>query len=187
MGRPKTYDTRDVAQRAMPVFWRRGYEGTSIRDLEDILAINRYSLFAAFGNKEGMFEAALEVYEAEVVTPTLAPLEREGARSDAVIAMLERFRHPSAEIDGAGCMLCNAATERQPDSPIVRQRISAYFDRLRAAYQNALGIDEARAAALTSAVIGAFVQIRHGISASARSIAVDGLLELADPNSSSRR
>ncbi|MCY3636121.1 MAG: helix-turn-helix domain containing protein [bacterium] len=186
MGRPKTYDRDDVARRAMPVFWRHGYEGTTIQHLEDALAVNRCSLFAEFGSKQGMFEAALEVYEVEVVTPNLAELEREDASPAAVVAMLERFRYPTVEIDEAGCMLCNASLEQMPDSPIVRDQVSAYFDRLRSAFQNALGIDEAAAAAITSAVVGAFVQIRHGMSADARSTMVDGLLALADTRSNIR-
>ncbi|MEM9561096.1 MAG: helix-turn-helix domain-containing protein [Actinomycetota bacterium] len=177
MGRPKTYDRDDVARRAMPVFWQRGYEGTKIQHLEDALEINRYSLFAEFGNKQGMFEAALDTYEADVVTPNLAPLEHECASPEAVVTMFERLRFPTAEVDSAGCMLCNASLEQLPGT---QERVTAYFERLRSAFQNALSVDEASAAATTSAVIGAYVQIRHGMSEDARNAMVDGLLGLVD-------
>jgi AcrR family transcriptional regulator len=46
------------------VFWRRGYEDTSVADLTETMGINPPSLYAAFGNKEGLFRKAVERYEA---------------------------------------------------------------------------------------------------------------------------
>ncbi len=48
----------------MPVFWRKGYEGASLADLTEAMGINPPSLYAAFGNKEGLFRAVLERYDA---------------------------------------------------------------------------------------------------------------------------
>jgi AcrR family transcriptional regulator len=48
--------------RAMLVFWRKGYLGTSLSDLTDAIGINRPSLYAAFGNKESLFRKALDHY-----------------------------------------------------------------------------------------------------------------------------
>ncbi|MEO0606318.1 MAG: helix-turn-helix domain-containing protein [Myxococcota bacterium] len=178
MGRRKTYDREAVAQRAMLVFWQQGYDGTTIGELEDALQINRYSLFAEFGSKQGLFEAALAVYEASIIEANLGGMEAPGASVDEIVAFLGRFRGGTEAQALAGCMLCNAAVEQAPDSPKVRARALAYFDRLRKALHHALGGGDAaalHAAALSSAVLGGFVQARGGMSAKDREQALDGL------------
>jgi AcrR family transcriptional regulator len=79
MGRPRAFDKDNALDRALHVFWERGYEGTSIADLTEAMGINPPSLYAAFGNKEQLFRAAIERYE---------------QRRDEVMA--EAFAAPSA-------------------------------------------------------------------------------------------
>jgi len=62
-GRPRNFCTETVLDRAMTVFWRKGYEGASLADLTEAMGINPPSLYAAFGNKEGLFRAVLERYD----------------------------------------------------------------------------------------------------------------------------
>jgi AcrR family transcriptional regulator len=61
-GRPREFDTNEALDKALQVFWRRGYEGTSLSDLTEAMGINRPSLYAAFGNKEELFRRALDRY-----------------------------------------------------------------------------------------------------------------------------
>lgn len=61
-GRPRTFDLDEAIEKAMVVFWSKGYENTSIPDLIDAIGINRPSLYAAFGNKENLFRLALDRY-----------------------------------------------------------------------------------------------------------------------------
>jgi AcrR family transcriptional regulator len=63
-GRPRQFDAEQALERAAELFWRRGYEGTSLADLTHELGISRPSLYAAFGNKEALFKLALDRYEA---------------------------------------------------------------------------------------------------------------------------
>jgi AcrR family transcriptional regulator len=67
-GRPREFDIELALDRAMELFWRRGYEGTSLSDLTEALGITRPSLYAAFGNKERLFRTVLKRYEANVGT-----------------------------------------------------------------------------------------------------------------------
>jgi AcrR family transcriptional regulator len=62
-GRPRNFCTETVLDRAMTVFWRKGYEGASLADLTEAMGINPPSLYAAFGNKEGLFRAVLDRYD----------------------------------------------------------------------------------------------------------------------------
>src|SRR5262249_27716280 len=61
-GRPRTFDVDEALEIALKVFWRKGYEGTSIDDLTGAMGINRPSLYCAFGNKEQLFRKALDRY-----------------------------------------------------------------------------------------------------------------------------
>src|ERR1700735_3707954 len=62
MGRPRGFDTTAALDAAMRVFWEKGYEGATLTDLTDAMRINRSSMRAAFGNKEGLFKKAFERY-----------------------------------------------------------------------------------------------------------------------------
>lgn len=61
-GRPREFDESKALDQALKVFWRKGFEGTSLLDLTEAMGINRPSLYAAFGNKEELFRRAMERY-----------------------------------------------------------------------------------------------------------------------------
>jgi AcrR family transcriptional regulator len=61
-GRPRAFDAEKALDRAMQVFWRKGYLGTSLSDLTNAMGINRPSLYAAFGNKKSLFRKVLDRY-----------------------------------------------------------------------------------------------------------------------------
>ena len=61
-GRPREFNLDKALNRALKVFWRKGYEGTSLIDLTKAMNINRPSLYAAFGNKESLFRKVLDRY-----------------------------------------------------------------------------------------------------------------------------
>ncbi|MDB5352842.1 MAG: comR [Planctomycetota bacterium] len=62
IGRPRAFDIDVALDRALEVFWRKGYEGATLPDLTRAMGINRPSLYAAFGNKEALFRKAIERY-----------------------------------------------------------------------------------------------------------------------------
>ncbi len=63
VGRPRAFDVDKALQKALEVFWAKGYEGASLPDLTEAMGINKPSLYAAFGNKEQLFLKAIELYE----------------------------------------------------------------------------------------------------------------------------
>jgi AcrR family transcriptional regulator len=63
-GRPRAFCVDETLDRAMTVFWRQGYEGASMAALTKAMGINAPSLYACFGNKEGLFKAVVDRYEA---------------------------------------------------------------------------------------------------------------------------
>jgi AcrR family transcriptional regulator len=61
-GRPRGFDTEEALEKAMHLFWAKGYDGVTIRDLTKVMGVNRPSLYATFGNKEKLFRRALARY-----------------------------------------------------------------------------------------------------------------------------
>lgn len=68
MGRHKGYSRDEVLDRAMMLFWRKGYEGTHLQELVEVTGLNRFSLYKEFGGKEGLFLEALDRYLSQVMT-----------------------------------------------------------------------------------------------------------------------
>ena len=80
----KQYDRIELLDRAIELFRRQGYNGTSTAELVEELGVNRKSMYAEFGSKQGLFEAALARYSEEHLSNTLAPIEAPDAGAAAI-------------------------------------------------------------------------------------------------------
>lgn len=110
-GRPRTFVEHEVLDAAMQVFWRHGYEASSITQLRAATGLSSASLYGAFGSKEGLFERAIEHYIAgpgqvsELVGDlTLDPLDALGLMLHGTIEMQSDPAHPG------GCLVTLSAT-----------------------------------------------------------------------------
>jgi TetR/AcrR family transcriptional repressor of nem operon len=75
MARTKQFDERQALVSAMLVFWEKGYEGTSIQDLEHATGLNRTSIYNAFGNKRAIFDRVMDCYKESVMSALFAELD----------------------------------------------------------------------------------------------------------------
>ncbi|WP_152973229.1 TetR/AcrR family transcriptional regulator, partial [Lacinutrix mariniflava] len=66
MARKKEYNEQEVVEKAMHLFWRNGYETTSMQMLEKEMGINKFSIYSSFGNKHGLFLESLNLYKSKV-------------------------------------------------------------------------------------------------------------------------
>src|ERR1700730_3746747 len=85
-GRPRSFDPNAVLDRAIPVFWAKGYDGASFRDLTSTMGISAPSLVAAFGDKRGLFDAAVARYAETVAAKPMTALEGTDALRDRLSA-----------------------------------------------------------------------------------------------------
>ena len=111
MPRPREFDPDIVLQRAMDLFWDKGYRATSMEDLVDHLGIGRASLYATFGSKHDLFLKALDRYINARVTSLTEVLSQPGPALPAVRTVVQLFLKRASDLDRPGCMVANTATE----------------------------------------------------------------------------
>lgn len=163
MARPRSFDETTALDAAMNLFWARGYEGTGLADLLEVMGIQRGSLYKAWGSKAALFQAVLQRYDALHVTPGVDLLE--GA--DSGMSGEARIARVFETSDPRGCLMCSTAAGVAGTDPKVAAWVRDRLNRLRAAFSVALrdgadpGTDVAvRADELTQRYVGMRVRQR---------------------------
>jgi TetR/AcrR family transcriptional regulator, transcriptional repressor for nem operon len=125
MARPKEFEEIDVLEKAMILFWQKGYYQASIQDLVDAMGINRASLYGAFNDKHNLYLKTLERYRQQDVNQLLQLFNRDlptkaffDSVFDNVIVGL------TDDPDRKGCFLTNATLEMLPDDKEVETLVS---------------------------------------------------------------
>jgi AcrR family transcriptional regulator len=143
-GRPISFDKDAALEAAMLLFWERGYEGTSMADLTDAMGLNPSSIYAAFGDKNALFQLAVRRYmemRAQYAVkaleePTLEKVVR--ALFHTTVAFLTTPGHPPTCMTLTGAVGCSldAAPARDLMTEIRRQNQVAIRERLLRARKN---------------------------------------------------
>jgi len=124
-GRPRAFDPDTALERAMHVFWAKGYEGASLSDLTQAMRINRPSLYAAFGNKEQLFSKVLDRYMNGPLAYFGKALGAAKARNVVEQIFLSAANMPSDPRTPAGCLVVQGALACGDAAGSVRKEIGA--------------------------------------------------------------
>ncbi len=181
VGRPRGFEPDQVVEAAGDLFWERGYEKTSIGELEKKTGLDRSSLYHAFGNKHALFEAALACYVEVNLEARLAGMRHGEAGLETVAdfftGMAETFRSdPQA---GRGCLMVNSVAELGSRDNNVLHAAIGYRDKFREAFATAISRAAARgevdgnrtrvrAELLTATTMGLFVTARIDLAGAAQ-------------------
>ncbi len=182
MPRTKKFEPEAALQAAMELFWRKGYEATSMRDLLEIMGIGRGSFYDTFGDKRTLFLASLDRFERTKTAWVLEALEGTETPVETIRYVFERTVNDLVGFEPRrGCLLANSAVELAPHDPEVAERISGYVRRTEDAFEQAL--EHARTAGKTrkykdSRALARFlVNNLHGLRVMARAGADRGTLK----------
>ncbi|PWF24047.1 TetR family transcriptional regulator [Corticimicrobacter populi] len=176
-GRPVSFDRETVLERAMHVFWRQGYETTTIQDLTEAMEITAPSLYGAFGDKAGLYFEAVAYYRqrygddhAKCLLNT-SPTAREAVRN----LLFEAVHTMSDPETPAGCMVVNSAINCYAQSTKVQTALAEFRAEAEGDLRQRIerGIEEGDVPAGTNAAILAkfYTTVIMGMSLQAR----DGL------------
>jgi TetR/AcrR family transcriptional repressor of nem operon len=137
MGRTREFEADQAIDRAMDLFWRRGYAETSLQDLLKELSIGSGSLYAAFGSKGQLYARALERYCALQADGLVEILENATEIRHAVRQVLTGMIEADLTDPSRGCLVVNAATQRG-DDPATVDRVAAAMRQVESALTGAL-------------------------------------------------
>jgi len=111
LGRQRSFDTEQAIEQAMLLFWERGYEAASMADLSAAMGLNPPSIYAAFGNKQALFERCAAHYAQSVAAYAPRALDEEATAAQALHRyVLEAIEAFSAKERPKGCLLVSGAT-----------------------------------------------------------------------------
>ncbi|ABD55536.1 TetR/AcrR family transcriptional regulator [Jannaschia sp. CCS1] len=145
MARQIAYDPNTLRENLLSVFWQQGYAETSLSDLEAATGLNRRQLYNGPGDKLAMFVQAMDDFAERAGREFLGPLEQDGAGIADIVHLLSTFVALAAAKDGpTGCLVCSVSQEEVSQEQAVKRRADAYFERIKAAYENALRRSVAR-------------------------------------------
>lgn len=109
MARPVEYNINEVLDKAMEIFWEKGYESVSMAQLVDYTGLNRGTMYSLFKDKNGLYKDALENYYLKMASKQLAVLKKYTGKK-GIKKFFEAF---SFDNNFAGCLYTNTIIEKQ--------------------------------------------------------------------------
>ncbi len=171
VGRPRSFDLETALEKALEVFWQKGYEGASLPDLTEAMGINKPSLYAAFGNKEQLFLKAVELYENRPGSFYSQALDESTAYqvAEKILrgAAAEHCNpaHPKGCLMVQGALACSDAGESIKQALIEKRQ--AGFERLVQRFERALQAGDLPPGSNPRALAGFIFTVLQGLSVQA--------------------
>jgi AcrR family transcriptional regulator len=129
-GRPRNFDTGKALEAALNLFWRKGYEGTTLPDLTHAMGINRPSLYAAFGNKQSLFKKVIDRYTTGPASYVRAALAQPTARAVAEKLLKGAVENLTNPAHPRGCLAVQGALACGDDADCMRQELIRHRESL---------------------------------------------------------
>ena len=137
--RRREFNPDDTLGKAMELFWQKGYKSTSMRDLVAHTGVSHEGLYGVFGNKEQLFQAALERYAQVVAKEVSKPLERPDTSLPDIRAFFAQLLGEASDPRfRSGCLACNAAFELADEMPCADTAMRRRFGHLTELFRDAL-------------------------------------------------
>jgi TetR/AcrR family transcriptional repressor of nem operon len=131
MARRQEFDTVDALRSAMRVFWKKGYEASSLADILTATNLSKSSLYAAFGGKRELFLAAFEAYRKDRMQYVHQMLNNgQLARQSIETFFRHGIAHSQEETHAYGCMTANEAVELAPHDSDIQRLVAEDFQAL---------------------------------------------------------
>ena len=125
MPRVKLFNEEEVLEKAMLIFWKKGYHSTSIQDLVKYLGINRASLYDTYGGKKQLFNRAFNLYRVSGNASQNNILDSEENIKDTLRKMFQSIVvFDLSDTEGKGCFIANTTTEMLPDDAELQRIIT---------------------------------------------------------------
>ena len=164
MARPRQFDESQVIETLMKVFWEKGYEATSMKDLVSASGLLKGSLYGAFGDKHAIYLAALRHYDRTRIQAGIDLLGGEGSPRQKIARLFDGVIESTRRgLFAGGCLLCNASLEMAATDREIKNEVKTTIRRLKVAIMEALMpqmANEEQAASLAAFIVSAYFGTR---------------------------
>ena len=171
MARPRTFNESEVLERAVALFRSRGFERASMPELTAQLGICRQSLYNAFGDKRGLYLAALDLYGSQEIDAKLAQLASAPSPLQGIQALVTSWGAYGSQCPSEGCLTITAIVDSTDDEE-ARRLVEGHVDRLekgiRAALKKAQAAGELTPAADPTRLARSLVTTCYGVGVLAK-------------------
>jgi AcrR family transcriptional regulator len=145
MARPRSFNPEEALDLARDVFWRKGFQGTSLDDITAATGLAKPSLYAAFGDKNALFLKVLDRYHERIVANAERILNEGPSARDAIERWLTGFVPFCSGVRGSrGCLSINTAADGASDQKEVRKSVARFNRKLEELLKNRLRADRAQ-------------------------------------------
>jgi TetR/AcrR family transcriptional repressor of nem operon len=145
MARPRSFDPDEALDLARDVFWRKGFQGTSLDDITAATGLAKPSLYAAFGDKNALFLKVLDRYHDRIVANAERILKEGPSARDAIERWLTGFVPFCSGLKGTrGCLSVNTAADGVSDQKQVRNRVERFNRKLEQLLSDRLRADRSQ-------------------------------------------
>ena len=145
MARPRSFDPDEALDLARDVFWRKGFQSTSLDDITSATGLAKPSLYAAFGDKNALFLKVLDRYHQRIVANAERVLKEGPSAREAIGRWLTGFIPFCSGVRGTrGCLSINTAADGASDQKDVRKRVERFNRKLEELLSNRLRADRAQ-------------------------------------------
>ncbi len=138
MTRPREFIKEEVLEAATELFWKKGFEATSMNDLVEQTGLNKHSMYREFGGKEGLFLACLNHYVHQSNRAINTILTEEPLGLHNIQNFFNNRIDYAASKNCKGCLLINTVTEKEVVSDIISESVKANLSKLKACFYNCL-------------------------------------------------
>ncbi len=169
MARKKQYIEEEVIDKAMHLFWRNGYENTSMQMLEKEMGINKFSIYSSFGNKNGLFLESLKSYKRKVNS-----IFEEFKNSNNGIEDIKDFFYNSVRIctingNQKGCLFTNTYNEfSEKEDDQIKEQMNSFMNNLKEMFIDKLKMDSNKDEETVLKQANYLLLAKHGLAAASR-------------------
>lgn len=169
MARPKQYNEAEVIQKAMHIFWKNGYEATSMQMLEKAMGINKFSIYSSFGNKHGLFLESLKLYRSNV-SQVLDKLKKGTQGVEDIKQFFYDSVSSSFNCDNIkGCFVTNTYNEfYDKEDECIQKQMNSFMDNLKSVIIGKLKMDTSKNEETVLKQANYLLLAKHGLAAAAR-------------------
>ncbi|SFD32005.1 TetR/AcrR family transcriptional regulator [Algibacter pectinivorans] len=169
MARTKQYNEDEVLEKAMYLFWKNGYEATSMQMLEKEMGINKFSIYSSFGNKHGLFLESLKRYKCQV-----NDVLQKFKNGTSGVKDIKQFFYDSVSSNFKnehlkGCFVTNTYNEfSETEDELIKAQMDTFMHHLKSIIIEKLKMDPTKTEATVLKQANFLLLAKHGLAAAAR-------------------